>query len=471
MNEIDDLKALSKYIDGINKNINEIDIEIKKKSTKTFSSDNKKIIENETKEKYEDINSPIFGKSKCNEIYINNENIDSNSTIKEKIHTIKSSSISPEIIREVKDIIDKTSQDISSKKLLWNTESNKINDNLRHSFPCFNVSEKNPNKNKKIIIENQINENKNYQINKLPIKNYKKSIARNLKKSIGLSNYISSINTKINKTTVNQNNKIEQKYVNIRKLKLQNIYNSINNNSISNTSKRTKRTNNSFTFNKTMPFIMRDKNKIHLKSIKNNSNIYIGNTISYNRKNYHKNSIPKQRVVKENFHKISEFKYSKRENITNLFSIVEQVNNLSNPKYIYHKNNSERKKIYVNRTNESKNASFIQKKWREYYIKKNIIDRFKIDKCKNEMSDIDFLQLSKLFIYSDLLKNNKYFKEMILNMNKVTELYKKCLSNKKFNDVKNILINKNPNEKGIYSKIINIHLKEMKKNTSTPYRK
>ena len=60
---------------------------------------------------------------------------------------------------------------------------------------------------------------------------------------------------------------------------------------------------------------------------------------------------------------------------------------------------------------------------------------------------------------------------MILNMNKVTELYKKCLSNKKFNDVKNILINKNPNEKGIYSKIINIHLKEMKKNTSTPHRK
>ena len=31
MNEIDDLKELSKYIDGINKNINEIDIEIKKK--------------------------------------------------------------------------------------------------------------------------------------------------------------------------------------------------------------------------------------------------------------------------------------------------------------------------------------------------------------------------------------------------------------------------------------------------------
>ena len=87
------------------------------------------------------------------------------------------------------------------------------------------------------------------------------------------------------------------------------------------------------------------------------------------------------------------------------------------------------------------------------------------------MSDIDFLQLSKLFIYSDLLKHTQYFKEMILNMNKVTELYKKCLSNKKFNDVKNILINKNPNEKGIYSKIINIHLKEMKKNTSTPHRK
>ena len=31
MNEINDLKELSKYIDGINKNINEIDIEIKKK--------------------------------------------------------------------------------------------------------------------------------------------------------------------------------------------------------------------------------------------------------------------------------------------------------------------------------------------------------------------------------------------------------------------------------------------------------
>ena len=471
MNEINDLKELSKYIDGINKNINEIDIEIKKKKTKTFSLENKKINENETKEKYEDINSPIFGKTKYNEIYSNNENIDNNSTIKEKIHSIKSSSISPEIIREVKDIIDKTSQDILSKKLLWNSETNKINDNLRHSFPYFGVSEKNPNKSKKIIIENPIIANKNIQINKLPIKSGKKKVARNLKKSIGLSNYISSVNQKVNKTTVNPNYKIDQKYVNIRKLKLQNIYNSINNNSISNASKRTKRTNNSFTLNKTMPFIMRDKNKINLKSINNNSNIFIGNTISYNRKNYHKNSIPKQRVVKENFNKISEFKYSKKENIANICSIVEQINNLSNPKYIYQKNNSERKKIYVNRTNETKNASFIQKKWREYYIKKNIIDKFKIDKCKNEMSDVDFLQLSKLFLYSDLLKNNKYFKEMILNMNKVTELYKKCLSSKKFNDVKNILLNKNPNEKGIYSKIINIHLKEIKKNTTTSHRK
>ena len=83
------------------------------------------------------------------------------------------------------------------------------------------------------------------------------------------------------------------------------------------------------------------------------------------------------------------------------------------------------------------------------------------------MNDNDFLQLSKLYIFSDLLKNNKYFKEMILNMNKVIELYKKCLSNKKFNDVKNILINKNPNDKEIYSKIINIHLKEMKKKTTS----
>ena len=124
MNEIDDLKELSKYIDGINKNINEIDIEIKKKSTKTFTSENKKLKENETKEYYEDINSPIFGKNKYNELNSNNENIDNNnnSIIKEKNYSIKSSTISPEIIREVKDIIDKTNQDILSKKLLWNSE-------------------------------------------------------------------------------------------------------------------------------------------------------------------------------------------------------------------------------------------------------------------------------------------------------------------------------------------------------------
>ena len=469
MNEIDDLKELSKYIDGINKNINEIDIEIKKKSTKTFTSENKKLKENETKEYYEDINSPIFGKKKYNELNSNNENIDNNnnSIIKEKNYSIKSSTISPEIIREVKDIIDKTNQDILSKKLLWNSERIKKNDNLRHSFPSFGASDKIPNKKKKIIIENQLNSNKNFQINKIPIKTYKKKMPRNLKKSIDITNNFSSMNPKMNKTTVNNNNKFDQKYYNIRNLKLKNIYNSINNNSISSTSKRTRRTNNSFTLNKTMPFIMRDKNKIHLKSINNISNTYAGNTISYKHKNIYRNSISKQKIVKENFHKISEFKYSKKENIENICSIVEQINNLSNHKYIYQKNNTERKKIYVNRTNETKNASFIQKKWREYYIKKNIIEKFKIDKCKNKMNDNDFLQLSKLYIFSDLLKNNKYFKEMILNMNKVIELYKKCLSNKKFNDVKNILINKNPNDKEIYSKIINIHLKEMKKKTTS----
>ena len=47
LNEVNDLKELSKFIDGINKNINEIDNEIKKKSSKQI--DNKKSIkENKT---------------------------------------------------------------------------------------------------------------------------------------------------------------------------------------------------------------------------------------------------------------------------------------------------------------------------------------------------------------------------------------------------------------------------------------
>ena len=496
LNEVNDLKELSKFIDGINKNINEIDNEIKKKSSKQI--DNKKSIkENKTKEIYGQTKTPVLLKSNYNNYFSDNEPFDNNnlSEKENKFHSNKSSTISPEIIRNLKEIIDKTSQDILNKKQLWNNESNKINNNLRHSFPSIGIIDNNVNisnnNNNNCSINNHTknnNINNNCQIKKnsnvdnsfnlsnkciiintnknINLKNEERKKPRNLKKIIGMGNYLASVNSKLNKTTLNplykKENK-ENKIKNIRKLKLHTIHNSNHNSPFYlDKKKKTGRTNNSFTLNKTMPYIIRDKNKINLKTMSNISNTGINTISSYQRNFGKRSSVIKQKIVKENFNKISEFKVTKKENIDNIFSLVEQINSLSNCKYIYHKKNPEKKMIYVNRLNETKNASFIQKKWREYYIKKNIINKFKIEKSKNQMNEIDLLQLGKLSLFSDLLKNNKYFKEMIIYMNKVTELYKKCLTNKKFNEVKNILLNKNPNDKTIYSKIINSHIKETK---------
>ena len=42
----------------------------------------------------------------------------------------------------------------------------------------------------------------------------------------------------------------------------------------------------------------------------------------------------------------------------------------------------------------------------------------------------------KINLFSDLIKNDKNFKELINYTNKLNELYKKCCNNKKFLEIK-----------------------------------
>ena len=69
---------------------------------------------------------------------------------------------------------------------------------------------------------------------------------------------------------------------------------------------------------------------------------------------------------------------------------------------------------------------------------------FDIEKIKNEN---DLILLSKMSIYNNLIKTDKNFKDLIYTFSKLNDIYSKCLKNKKFLEIKNLLSKNNNNNK------------------------
>ena len=72
----------------------------------------------------------------------------------------------------------------------------------------------------------------------------------------------------------------------------------------------------------------------------------------------------------------------------------------------------------------------------------NLNNIFLIIKEINELNKQENKNNEKINLYSDLIKTDKNFKEMIISVNKINDLYKKCCINKHFLEIKNSFPNK-----------------------------
>ena len=70
----------------------------------------------------------------------------------------------------------------------------------------------------------------------------------------------------------------------------------------------------------------------------------------------------------------------------------------------------------------------------------NLDNIFMILKEINKLSKDENKNNDKVSLFSELIKNDKNFKEMINCANKINDLYRKCCTNKKFLDIKNSIL-------------------------------
>ena len=107
-------------------------------------------------------------------------------------------------------------------------------------------------------------------------------------------------------------------------------------------------------------------------------------------------------------------------------------------------------KEYVYDKQEDVKAVIIQQKWREYFIKKNIIGNH------NKHENVAMFCVNYLF---EELNENQNFREFVNELNRLNELYAKCVRCKKFMDIKRSICGK---ESSKMSAVINLNLQNQR---------
>ena len=459
----DEIYEINKCISNLNKNINTIDEQISKnmkgdiseiEETNSDDSQNYIINKHNIKKHFYTKKCQTFSNEQ-NKNYISEQSSFSKATnITRSVK--RNSSISPDSLKEVSEIINKTNQDLLEKNIIGDDkEEFKINPYFRHSFHssksiprknnslCLYQSFNNIffqdnvlfNENGKkeddkieddIIEDEKIEDEKNEDDKIIKEQSEKKEsinkvneviIMKKLvipKKKIEcivdkishekiLSPYINpeqKRKEKINKIIRLKNDKINiGKKLNFSPSKTThnsvyiNYFNSDFNNTIKNKTlnlkgKIFKNEKCSFEFNKTMPTKKVKTNITKNNIIKENKTILKLQNKPMNQKI--KNDILKNNNEIINAKKkrnkpliLQEFKNISHDNLDNIFMILKEINKLS--------------------------------------------------KDENKNND-------KVSLFSELIKNDKNFKEMINCANKINDLYRKCCTNKKFLDIKNSIL-------------------------------
>ena len=349
-----EINEINKCIINLNKNINSIDKQIK----------------NEIE--LEEYNNLSIKKNLINHLKKNKKYISEQSSFSRALTNIsrsgkKNNSISPDSLKEVSEIINKTNQNLLDKNIIGDYKKEfKINPYFRHSFHSSKSISK---KNKSIYLNNTFFQD-NFINEKESEKNEKK-IENNIRKMSDNNNKILSL---LNSKKKNMNNTVSLTNFNSafnNKLKLKN-----------NNIKRNRNERGSFDFNKTMPSFSKSfkgnilKNKLKDIKLKNINKICKVKT----NENKIKNEIisPRKKKIKPLI--FQEYKSVNNESLDNIYLVLKEINGL----------------------------------------------------IKDENND-------KINSYSDLIKNDKNFKEMINYANKINDLYKKCCINKKFLEIKTSL--------------------------------
>ena len=459
----DEIYEINKCISNLNKNINTIDEQISKnmkgdiseiEETNSDDSQNYIINKHNIKKHFYTKKCQTFSNEQ-NKNYISEQSSFSKATnITRSVK--RNSSISPDSLKEVSEIINKTNQDLLEKNIIGDDkEEFKINPYFRHSF---HSSKSIPRKNNSLCLYQSFNniffqdnvlfnENGKKEDDKIEddiiedekIEDEKNEDDKIIKEQSGKKESTNKVNEviimkklvipkkkiecivdkisheKILSPYINPEQKRKEKINKIIRLKNDkinigkklnfspnktthnsvyiNYFNSEFNNTIKNKTlnlkgKIFKNEKCSFEFNKTMPTKKVKTNITKNNIIKENKTILKLQNKPMNQKI--KNDILKNNNEIINAKKkrnkpliLQEFKNISHDNLDNIFMILKEINTLS--------------------------------------------------KDENKNND-------KVSLFSELIKNDKNFKEMINCANKINDLYRKCCTNKKFLDIKNSIL-------------------------------
>ncbi len=459
----DEIYEINKCISNLNKNINTIDEQISKnmkgdiseiEETNSDDSQNYIINKHNIKKHFYTKKCQTFSNEQ-NKNYISEQSSFSKATnITRSVK--RNSSISPDSLKEVSEIINKTNQDLLEKNIIGDDkEEFKINPYFRHSF---HSSKSIPRKNNSLCLYQSFNniffqdnvlfnENGKKEDDKIEddiiedekIEDEKNEDDKIIKEQSGKKESTNKVNEviimkklvipkkkiecivdkisheKILSPYINPEQKRKEKINKIIRLKNDkinigkklnfspnktthnsvyiNYFNSEFNNTIKNKTlnlkgKIFKNEKCSFEFNKTMPTKKVKTNITKNNIIKENKTILKLQNKPMNQKI--KNDILKNNNEIINAKKkrnkpliLQEFKNISHDNLDNIFMILKEINKLS--------------------------------------------------KDENKNND-------KVSLFSELIKNDKNFKEMINCANKINDLYRKCCTNKKFLDIKNSIL-------------------------------
>ena len=452
-----EINEINKCISNLHKNINLIDDKISKNTKNEISlneesnyDDNQKnIISKNIIKKHFDRKKILFDHHKN---YVSEQSSFSRALTNISRNGKKKDSISPDSLKEVSEIINKTNQNLLNKNLIGDVSDEfKINPYVRHSFHSSkSIPRKNnsvccvQNINNNIFKDNLINENENENEKSIindSNENLKDNNKENNKVNLNIKDNSKDINKDNNKDINKDKNKDNIKNMQKKKVEYDKISSPLFNSQLKKNNKLTK--NDKFKGGKKINSSPHKNNNISLS----NFNSELSNRTSSKSK---KNILKNKRNERGSFdlNKTMPF-YCKsfKGNIlkNKLKEGKKNINikqNIKNVKIENNDNNNNNNKIKINISPRiKKNKALI---FQEYKCVSNesLNTIFLIIKEINELNKEENKNNEKINLYSDLIKTDKNFKEMIISVNKINDLYKKCCINKQFLDIKNSFPNK-----------------------------
>ena len=462
-----EINEINKCISNLHKNINSIDIKISKNNkNEILLNEENNSDDNHKNDISKNIIKKHFDKKKIlleqHKNFISEQSSFSRALTNISRNGKKKDSISPDSLKEVSDIINKTNQNLLNKNIIGDEKDEfKINPYFRHSFHssksiprknnsvCFvqninnNIFQDNliiENENEISIIKDTNNDDNNNENNNEKNKDNNNDNNNNKEINKVISN-IKDNNKDKNKDKIKDNNKdnIKDNMKNIQKKKGE--YDKISSPLLIEQIKKNNKLikNDKFKGKKKINSSPHKKNNISLS----NFNSELSNRTSSKSK---KNILKNKRNERGSFdlNKTMPFycKSFKGNILKNKLKegkksiIVKQ--NIQNVKIENNDNN--KNKITIS-PRKKKNKSLI---FQEYKCvpTESLNNIFLIIKEINELNKQENKNNEKINLYSDLSKTDKNFKEMIISVNKINDLYKKCCINKHFLEIKNSFPNK-----------------------------